>query len=257
MNERESNTPERGAASISRFQSRILEGIGAAHREEREIDPGTARLIAHVLGRAVGADSELATYGRSGIGDYDAMRHEYLDLYEAPETPAQIREWIDWLGTYLLNVPRGEGTGEASPHAAPPVPLLADELMLGEQPVAVHVPGTITGPELQEVVARLTPLHEACRHAVEAFLSLSDVDASAPDIATIFRDAYVGSFGSHTEALRVVTPIEDWEAELAEWARSQGLDPGAVTLNLDAIDTVAQTAYDFVERGGQIHVFTR
>ena len=80
MNERESNTPERGAASISRFQSRILEGIGAAHREEREIDPGTARLIAHVLGRAVGADSELATYGRSGIGDYDAMRHEYLDL---------------------------------------------------------------------------------------------------------------------------------------------------------------------------------
>lgn len=98
-----------------RFEDRITAGISAAHAEQREIDDSCARLIAHVLGRAYGRHSGLAAFGRTGTGSYDDLREEYLDLYVTECASADIREWIDWFGTYLI---QRERDNLLPPHSA-------------------------------------------------------------------------------------------------------------------------------------------
>jgi hypothetical protein len=259
MSEHERTERDHGERAVSRFQRRVIEGITGAHTEQREIDPGTARLIAHVLGRAVGRDSHLADYGRIGTGDYEQLRSEYLDLYEDPHTPPMIREWIDWFGTFLTANHLNATPPERSPDArAAPEPAFArGEVSIGDRVLTVHVPASITGPALQALVARLEALPELEDDAFIAFLSIRDVDASDPDIATIFHDSHVGSYENVVEALRVLTPLDDWEAELADWARGQGLAADAVTLNIASIEATARTAYDLIRRNDRIHAFTK
>src|SRR5690554_4464710 len=66
--ERESPDWRRLEVAAHRFGDRIAEGLSRAAEHDTDVDDGTARMIAHVLGRAFGRESALADYGRTGTG---------------------------------------------------------------------------------------------------------------------------------------------------------------------------------------------
>lgn len=81
----------------------VSEGIAAAKEAGSEITPEAAKAIAHGLVRLLGRpNTALEHFSDTGDGDYLKLREEYLELYADPTTPAPAKEWIDWLGTYLI-----------------------------------------------------------------------------------------------------------------------------------------------------------
>ncbi|MEC5152429.1 hypothetical protein [Cryobacterium sp. GrIS_2_6] len=262
MNEQERFTPspERMKRTAHRFESRIVEGITAAQTEQREIDHLTARMIAHALGRALGRGSALAEFGRSGEGTYEALREEYLPLYSDPTTPAEIREWIDWFGTHLV-----EQTNRGSDRrfmTSGPTPDLAHLLVpttieLSGRRQIVQVPATKSEAEITALAAALELLPTADTNAFRAFLRLADVDASATNLVESFHDSYISSFGSIDEALYGLTELDEWETDLHNFAADRGILPDAVSLNLDLIEAQTRDIYDIVEMNGVLYVFNK
>lgn len=110
-----------------RFLTPIADGIAQATAERQEIDEGTARCIAHALGRAYGPGSALATFGRTGEGNYLSLRDEYLDLYGDEQADAVTKEMIDWLGTYLV---QRENTGSGRRFMNEHLPPKLDQLLV-------------------------------------------------------------------------------------------------------------------------------
>lgn len=89
--------------SGGRTEARIAARIEDAALNGRDIDTETARRIARALSRTAEADSALASFAATGEeGTYEQLRDEYLAIYNAENTPPELREWIDWLGTYLV-----------------------------------------------------------------------------------------------------------------------------------------------------------
>ncbi len=137
----------------ARFSEYITEGIARAMANKTEIDDGTARCIAHVLGRAHGRQSALAAFGRTGEGDYPSLRDEYLTLYNAPTIAAHTKELIDWLGTYLVQRDgRGNRHGERGEnYNTAPTPVGTGEVAL-EAAKGLDFPGvsSVNPEELTE-----------------------------------------------------------------------------------------------------------
>jgi hypothetical protein len=262
MNEHDQFTPrpERMERTARRFESRIVEGITAAQTEQREIDHLTARMIAHALGRALGRASALAEFGRSGEGTYEALREEYLPLYGDPTTPSEIREWIDWLGTHLVEqTNRGSdrrfmGSGPSPDLARLLVPATVE---LSGRRQTVQVPATKSAAEITALAAAIELLPEAGTDAFRAFLGLADVDASATNLIESFHDSYISSFGSIEEALYGLTELDEWETDLHNFAADRGIQPDAVSLNLDLIEAQTRDVYDIVELNGVLYAFSK
>lgn len=81
----------------------IEAGIATAEGAGMEVTTDTAQYMAHGLARLLGRqDSALERFARSGDGDYLELREEYLELYADPMIPGHAKEWINWLGTYLV-----------------------------------------------------------------------------------------------------------------------------------------------------------
>jgi len=88
------------ADAIDRIAS---DGIAAAQEADSEISTDAAKAIAHGLVRLLGRpNTALEHFSDTGDGDYLKLREEYLELYADPTIPAHAKEWIDWLGTYLI-----------------------------------------------------------------------------------------------------------------------------------------------------------
>ncbi|MFZ4893302.1 hypothetical protein ACL9RL_02510 [Plantibacter sp. Mn2098] len=264
MNEQEPSTrnPERLVRTAGRYEQQIVEGIATAKQEQREIDEHTARQIAHVLGRAVGRASALAEYGRAGYSDgcYEPLREEYLDLYIDPTTPPGIREWIDWFGTHVIARERtSSGRQFMNDHLPPTLQLLLVEtsVTIGEQTFTVHIPADRTQTSVDELRRSLEILELSRNDALQAFLSLSDVDATSPDLIESFDESYVGTFDSVEAALRGLMEVEVWEADLQSFASERGLLPGAVTLDLRVIEAQTREIYDLVEHKGAVYAFNK
>ncbi|MGE3795584.1 MAG: hypothetical protein AB7I38_16900 [Dehalococcoidia bacterium] len=82
------------------------DGIDSARRTATDLDTGTAVVIALGLARALDRPgSALEGFARTGDGDPDELRAEYLELYDRPGTTKQVRSWIDWFGIYLADRP--------------------------------------------------------------------------------------------------------------------------------------------------------
>ena len=96
---------ERLDMAARRFHQLIADGIVRALENRSGLEHGTARCIAHVLGHALGPDSDLAEFGRSGEGEHPQLRDECLRLYQAAEVDMTTKTLIDWLGTYLDSSP--------------------------------------------------------------------------------------------------------------------------------------------------------
>jgi hypothetical protein len=244
--------------TASRFESRIVEGIVAAQSERREIDELTARLIGHVLGRALGRASALADFGRTSEGTYEALRDEYLGLYADETTPAQIKEWIDWLGTYLVQQ-QGRGSGRRFMNESD-VPnleklLVATRVVVGDNVSTLYVPASLSGDQITALGERLSLLPIAASAAFRIFLSLPDVDASSSELEDSFHESYVGEFVSIEDALYGLVELEEWETDLHNFAADRGILPEAVSIDHDVIEAQTREIYDLIEAGGVVYAF--
>ncbi len=253
-------SPERMARTADKYQNWIIEGITAAHNEHREIDLMTARLIAHALGRATGRASALADFGRTGEGSYEALREEYLTLYNDPTTPPMIREWIDWFGTHLVSRENsGSGRRFMNEHQAPALERLLVEsaIEVGDKFHLLHIPASKSLEYQTALTETLWELPESKDPAFWAYLTLPDVDASSPNLIQTFQDNYIGEFESIEKSLYGLVELEEWEADLRTFASERGLLQHAVSIDLDVIEAQTREVYDLVEMGGVIYAFAK
>lgn len=244
-----------------RFEDRIRDGIAAAQAENSEISDGTARLICHVLGRAYGRDSALAEFGRSGQGAYEPLRDEYLPLWADTNAPPDVRTWVNWLGTYLV---RRENLGAQGRYDSPgqETPtlerlLVRTDVTVDGKTFTVNLPAKYGQTDIAELEDTLTLLQLPEDEALQAFLSLPDVDAMNGEIMESFHESFVGSFGSYESAIDHLLPIDDWEMELANWCDDRGLPETSVSFSpgLDTLLDLLRGNYDLVDGKDGIHVF--
>lgn len=84
----------------------INDAILEATSSGSEIPDWGARTIARYLANRSGdRDSHLHHFAVAGRADPDRISRELAELYSTASTTAEEREWINWLGTYLLNRP--------------------------------------------------------------------------------------------------------------------------------------------------------
>jgi hypothetical protein len=252
---------ERLGNSARRFESSIAAGIESARVEQREINDDTAALIAHVLGRGLGHESVLAEFARNRTGDPEALVHEYLSIYSDQSAPGQVCNWIDWLGTYLIAKTARQGAAtEATVEVVRPPQrpqLRAKELTVHGEGLVVHLPPTLTGPELQVIVERLESLPIIRWPAFRSFLTLNDVDGSATNLLECFEEFYVGEYKDEDSMLYALSPLRDWETELGQWTAENRLPTDAVEINRAIVLQQTHEVYDIVERDGVFHVFNK
>lgn len=243
-----------------RFIDRIAEGVGQAVLGNVEIDDGTARCIAHVLGRAYGRESALADFGRTGEGQYLSLRDEYLNLYGDERADAVTKEWIDWFGTYLV-ARENTGTGRRfmNEHLPPKLDklLVRTSVPVGGERYDVNVPADWHSGDEDDLIELLTTLQLPEDEALQAFLSLPDVSAGVDDITESFHEAFAGTYGDEVEALRALSPLEDRENELADWCIDRGVDFDVLEWNFEPLIERLRLIYDLVEKQGRIYAFVK
>jgi hypothetical protein len=242
----------------TKFAERIGAGIAEATAGGHEVDADTALCIAHVLGRALGRDSALAAFGRTGGGEYIELRDEYLRLYGDPSATARSKEWIDWLGTYLVQRENlGSGRRFLNEHLPPSLDrlLVRTRLHLGGHWFDAHLPADWDRPRIDDLERRLSELGVAADDSLQAFLSLPDVNAAADNLIETFHETFAGSYPDLEGALRALSPFEEWEMELSDWCLEHGIEGEAVQWNLTPLIERLRTIYDLVELKGTVYVF--
>jgi len=243
-----------------RFSQMIADGIAQALAEHTEIDEGTARCIAHVLGRAYGRESALADFGRTGEGQYLSLRDEYLDLYGHERADAVTKEQIDWLGTYLV---QRENTGTGRRFMNEHLPPKLDQLLvrtrvrIGDGRYLVNVPASWHSGHEDELIELLTTLQLDKDEALQAFLGLPDVSAGTDNIMESFHEAFAGTYPTEEAALRQLSPLEDWETSLGEWCVDNGLEAEVLEWNYQPLMDRLRDLYDVVEGKEVLHVFVK
>lgn len=246
--------------AYGRFAQHITDGIAMAMAEQTEIDDGTARCVAHVLGRAYGRESALAGFGRTGEGQYLTLRDEYLGLYNNERADAGSKELIDWLGTYLVQR-ENTGTGRRfmNEHLPPKLGqlLVRSSVEVGSQEVIVNLPASWDSGKVDGLIETLGELQVAEDPALRAFLSLPDVSAGTDNIMESFHEAFVGTYATEEEALRALSPLEEWETSLADWCIDQGIDFDTLEWNYAPLMARLRDIYDVVEAEGRIHAFIK
>lgn len=244
--------------SLRRFGELIAAGIAEAMEKHTEIDDGTARCIAHVLGRAFGRESALAGFGRTGEGGYEALRDEYLAIYNGPDASVQAKELIDWLGTYLV---QRENHGTLQRFGNEYLPPKLEQLLVptgvdvGDWYFTVHVPAHYDRAAIEELAGTLHELQLDKDDALQAFLSLPDVNAMSGDIMKDFHENYIGTFDSFEGAVHGLLELDEWEKEVHEFAVERHLYVESITPDYEALLERARDAYDILEWKDKIYAF--
>lgn len=243
-----------------RFIDRIAEGVGQAMLGSTEIDDGTARCIAHVLGRAYGRESALADFGRTGEGQYLSLRDEYLNLYGDERADAVTKEWIDWFGTYLVTR-ENTGTGRRfmNEHLPPKLDqlLVRTSIPVGDERYDVNVPADWHSGNEDDLIELLTTLQLPEDEALQAFLSLPDVSVGTDDIMESFHESFVRTYTDLVEAVRDLSDVDSLELALYEATESRLLPDNTVQIEYSVVEDHVLEAYNLVEWKGRVHVFTK
>lgn len=271
MNEHEPRTPEARPApdrarpdwrrlevALGRFGQLIFDGITAAQSQHREVAPDTARCIAHVLGRAYGRESHLADFGRTGEGNYEELREEYLDLYANPETDRVTKELIDWLGTYLVQRDNtGSGRTYMNEHLPPKLDrlLVRTEIQVSGKTFTVHLPASLDRMQIEGIREELTNLSLDEDEALQAFVSLPGVDANTPMLMEAFHENYLGMYSSLEDVAVWLCEIDEREKEVHEFANERSLFIDGMNPDYEALFDQLREGYDLVEWKGHVHVF--
>ena len=252
----EAEKPENGDALLETIEG----GIDDARERSGDITEHTARAIARAIANALGDNGRtLDEFARTGSGSYASLSEALLEVYKDPTTPAQVRTWIDWLGSYL--VMRDFPDTSRQYMGSGPDPDLARLLIpewpkLGDEHQLIYLPASKTGDDIQELAAGLASLIEKHGDALRAFLRLRDVDATSPNLIESFGQTFCGSYLDMEDVILNVTEMSDWETELRQWAMERGI-AGAVYIDRVAIEEQTREVYDIVELEGRCHVFYR
>lgn len=258
----EGETPDlrRLEVAANRFGARITEGIQLAQGSRREITPEISRCISHVLGRAFGRDSELAEYGRTGEGTSITLRDEYLVLYNNPDVHPAVKEWIDWFGTHLIAREGRTDTHWARREYLPPKldrTLVATVLRIEDDTFDAYVPATLDANAIDALVDDLRNLSIPQDPALQAFLRLPDVDASAPMLMESFHENFVGEYAFVEDAGRELCELDGLQEVIEEALEGRSLPDSAVTIDYGLIHEHTLEAYDLVEWKGRVYVFNK
>lgn len=246
--------------TANRFLDHIAGGIGTALERHTGIELGTARCIAHALGRGIGRESHLADFARTGEGTYALLREEYLRLRNAPDAPEWVREQIDWLGTFLI---RREHPGARTVDYVEQYPVTLDRLLvptgieIGDWYVTVNVPGIYGSAQIAELRETLIDLAIDRDAALRAFLSLPDVNAMSSDIMGDFDRNYYGAFRNEEDALVALCDLDERERDVTDYAAERRLLIDGVTPDYEALREEVSELYDLVEEEGRCYVFNR
>lgn len=247
-------------AAAEHFTDRITSGIAATLAQNREIDDQTARTIAEVLGHAYGPNSHLAGFARTGDVQYESLRDEYLPLYNSEQVNRSTKEMIDWLGTYLVQRENAGSGRRSTPDQLPPKLdqlLITTGLRVGEERFAVHIPASADSGAIDELTETLIQLRLPEDEALQAFLSLPDVNVLSGDIMGSFEEAFVGSWNYLEDAVRELAELGSLEDDLRLFTDERGLPEEAITIDYEVIENKVREAYDIVEMRRQIHVFNK
>jgi len=249
---------ERMADTASKYQAWIGEGITAAQDTGAEIDILTARLIAHALGRAFGRTSALAGFARTGEGDYEALRDEYLALYNDETAPAMVREWINWFGTHLVHRDRiGSGRQFTNENLPPTLDriLVETTLHFGDEAITVHVPASCDRGAIAALTARLGELGVGDDEAMQAFLTLPDVNSAAENLTDSFTSNYIDTYESLEDAAHNLMEIDEWERDITDYARERGFHIDGISPDYETLIERVRDAYDLVEWKTKVYGF--
>lgn len=243
-----------------RYTDRVAEGVAAALTEHRGIDHDTARMIAHVLGRSHGRGSHLAAFGRTGEGGYRDLRDEYLPLYADQHADASTKEWISWLGTYLVEREHlGSGHQFITEQIAPQLErlLVASGVGVNDSRFTVHVPASDNQATIDQLAETLRDLRLDEDEALQAYLSLADVNALSGDIMGGFDQDFVGSFRNIEDAIDNLCDVDELENDVNTYAAERGLFVEQYSVDYEALRNRLGDGYDVVEWNGRVHVFYR
>ncbi|GAA3830496.1 hypothetical protein KACC15558_11010 [Brevibacterium ammoniilyticum] len=258
----ENGTPNwrRFEVALRRYGELIAAGLSTALEKRADVDQGTARCIAHVLGRSLGRDSALAGFGRTGEGDYESLREEYLALHSAEGVSASTRGLIDWLGTYLIRQHHPEARAATYQEVYPPRLtniLVPTGVEVGDWYFTVHVPGTSGSAQIAELSETLTELAADRDTALRVFLGLPDVNAMSGDIMEDFHLQYIGVYSTVEDALHELAEVDERERDVIEYAEERQLIIEQVTPDYDALREQIADGFDLVEHEGRAYVFSK
>jgi hypothetical protein len=254
--QRPERRPAHRAETDPEIQILIESGIEVARRGRRDIDPATARMIAHAL--ATAPDGPMARFAKTNQISNDEARAEYLPIYLDETTPDDIRELIDWLGVYLIHTENPRPLRADHFGSAPSLSAVLWQITrtLDGIPVDLYVRGDLSPDDEPEVLERLTGLIRTYGDPFLHFLEMHDVDGAADNAEQSFHDFFVGSFTSKEEALKGLIEIDEIEEAISALAtRYTGAE--YVSLDREALWERVCDVWDVIESGEQYHVFNK
>lgn len=244
--------------ATGRFSQNLVDGLSQALENKTEIDHGTARVIAHVLGRGIGRESKLAEFGRTGQGDYLELREEYLNIYAQDEAPASTKELIDWFGTYLIQRDNHQNPRRFQNEHLPPKlerTLVPTGIEIGDWYLTIHVPADHNQAAIEKLTDALADLHAGEEPVLQAFLTLPDVNAATDNLLEAMGDAYIGDYSDIEAAVHELAEVDERVEDVVDFANERQMHVDDVNADYEALYEILQEGYDLVEHGGRVYVF--
>lgn len=246
----DNNSPE-GAGKYTAAQAAIERGIAEAKEKGIEVDPETARSIAaYLTDTSPAATPALQDFAENGVVNRPLIRTEYMDIYDAQDCPISVREWICWLGTFLVadELTRDEPL-EDSEHLT-----IIQQTPQGGFSVKIS---TADSPDtVDAAIAKSRELINYFGTAFRAYLTLAGVYATDPKLEENFHEFYVASYPDMTRVIDELTEVLEWESDLQAFAAERGIEE-LVSLDRASVERIARNSWDIVKMGGQFHVFIK
>jgi len=246
--------------SASLLETVISHGIETAIADETNVQCVVAQSIARVASLALDYETPaLEEFARSGHGSREQLELEYLDLYANPDTPDEVRQWIDWLAAYVffLEAPMANRSEPFPPKANELEHRLVRRVIsIDGQPTSANFRLNTSLAEVEAATSRLDLIAASRGKAFLIYLSLDTVDAETEDIEDRFAADYAGSYESVGALLDGFSDLSEWKSDLARWADERGLD-GLVTLDESRILERIQNVYEVCDVDGGLYVFYR
>jgi hypothetical protein len=126
---------------------------------------------------------------------------------------------------------------------------------VGDWYFTIHVPASLDRTQIEGLEEELANLRLDEDDALQAFLSLPDVDANTPMLMESFHDSFVATFLNKEDAVDGLCEIDEWQQEVNEFAAERGLFIDAYTVDYEALLDKLRDGYDLVEWKGHVHVF--
>ena len=145
--------------------------------------------------------------------------------------------------------------GQLPPHLG--LLLVRTSVPIGDNTFTVNIPASWDSSEVDGAIEMLTEIRIPEDDALQAFLSLPDVSVGTDNIMDRFREAFAGKYGAEEDLLRALSPLEEWQAELADWCVDHGIEFEALDWNLEPLMERLRAIYDVVQWKGELYAFVK